>query len=140
MQLNPYLHFDGDCAEAFAFYTKLLGGEIEMMMKFGESPMSSNDDIPAGWQDKVMHVQMKAPNGLTLMGTDAPPVYFRAPQGFSVSLTVDSAAEAERIYKALADRAEGVSMELQKTFWAEKFGMLTDRFGIPWIVNCPPAS
>ena len=139
MRLNPYLHFDGDCAEAFAFYTKLLGGEIEMMMKFSEAPPSGGD-IPAGWQDKVMHVQMKGPNGLSLMGTDAPPVYFRAPQGFSVSLTVDSAAEAERVYKALAERAEAVSMELQKTFFAERFGMLTDRFGIPWIVNCPPAS
>lgn len=139
MRLNPYLHFDGDCAEAFAFYTKLLGGEIEMMMKFSEAP-PSDGNIPAGWQDKVMHVQMKGPNGLTLMGTDAPPIYFKAPQGFSVSLTVDGAAEAERVYKALAERAEAVSMELQKTFFAERFGMLTDRFGIPWIVNCPPAA
>ena len=87
-----------------------------------------------------MHVQMKTPDGFALMGTDAPPAFFKTPQGFSVSLTVDDPGEAERIYKALADRAKAVSMELQKTFFAERFGMLTDRFGIPWIVNCPAGS
>ena len=138
MQINPYLHFDGDCAEAMRFYAGLLGGEIDMMMTFGQAPPM--DGAPAEWNDKVMHAQIKAPGGLTLMGTDAPPVYFKTPQGFSVSLTVDSAAEAERIYKALADRAQAVSMELQKTFFAERFAMLTDRFGIPWIVNFPAAA
>ena len=136
MQISPYLHFDGDCAEAFKFYADLLGGEIEMMMKFGESPMTG--DVPDNWQDKVMHVQMKAADGFALMGTDAPPAYFKTPQGFSVSLTVSKPAEAERVYAALADKAQAVSMELQKTFFAERFAMLTDRFGIPWIVNCPP--
>jgi PhnB protein len=138
MQINPYLHFDGDCAEAMRFYAELLGGEIEMMMKFSEAPPM--EGAPAGWQDKVMHTQMKGPDGLVLMGTDAPPVYFKTPQGFSVSLTVNDPAEAERIYKALADRAQAVGMELQKTFFAERFAMLTDRFGIPWIVNCPMAA
>ena len=137
MQINPYLHFDGDCAEAFAFYAKLLGAKVDMMTTFGESPMAG--DVTADWKGKVMHAQMKAPDGLVLMGTDAPPAYFKKPQGFAVSLMVNQPAEAERIYTALADRGE-VSMELQKTFWAEKFGMLTDRFGIPWIVNCPSAS
>ncbi len=138
MQINPYLHFDGTCAEALRFYAALLGGEIEMMMKFGESPMTG--DVPAEWQDKIMHAQIRRADGFTLMGTDAPPAYFKTPQGFSVSLTVNDPGEAERIYKALADRAQAVSMELQKTFFAEKFGMLTDHFGIPWIVNCPAAT
>jgi PhnB protein len=137
MQINPYLHFSGDCAEAFAFYAKLLGAKVDMMTTFGESPMAG--DVPADWKGKVMHAQMKAPDGLVLMGTDAPPAYFKKPQGFSVSLTVNQPTEAERIYTALADRGQ-VTMELQKTFWAEKFGMLTDRFGTPWIVNCPSAS
>ncbi len=138
MQINPYLHFDGDCAEAFKFYAELLGGEIETMMPFRGSPMP--DNMPADWQDKVMHAAIKAPDGFALLGTDAPPAYFKTPQGFSVTLTVDTPAEAERIYKALADRAQAVSMELQKTFFAEKFAMLTDRFGIPWVINCPAAS
>jgi PhnB protein len=138
MQIAPYLHFDGDCAEAFAFYAELLGGEIETMMKFSEGPPM--DGAPDAWQDKIMHAAVKAPDGFTLLGTDAPPAYFKTPQGFSVALTVDTAAEAERIYKGLADRAQAVSMELQKTFFAEKFAMLTDRFGIPWIVNCPAAT
>ena len=93
MQISPYLHFNGDCAEAFKFYAALLGGEVEMMMKFGESPMTG--DVPDGWQDKVMHVQMKAPGGLALMGTDAPPAYFKTPQGFSVSLTVNEVNGAQ---------------------------------------------
>lgn len=138
MHINPYLHFDGDCAEAMRFYAELLGGEIDMMMKFSEAPPM--DGASAEWQDKVMHCQIKASGGLILMGTDAPPAYFRTPQGFSVSLSLDTPAEAERIYAALADRAQAVSMELQKTFFAERFGMLTDRFGIPWIVNCPSAA
>jgi PhnB protein len=138
MHIAPYLHFDGDCAEAFKFYADLLGGEVDMMMTFGEAPPM--EGAPAEWQDKVVHVHMKAPNGFTLMGTDAPPAYFKTPQGFSVSLAVDSPAEAERIYKALAHGAQAISMELQKTFFAEKFAMLTDRFGIPWVVNCPPAA
>ena len=138
MQIAPYLHFNGDCAEAIRFYADLLGGEIEMMMKFSEAPPM--DNLPAEWQDKVMHAQMKAPAGLVLMGTDAPPAYRKTPQGFAVSLSVDSPGEAERVYTALADRAQAVSMKLQKTFFAEKFGMLTDRFGIPWIVNCSTAT
>jgi PhnB protein len=138
MRINPYLHFDGDCAEAMHFYAELLGGEIDMMMPFRGAPMP--EQMPADWEDKIMHAQIKAPDGLTIMGTDAPPAYFKTPQGFSVSLTVNDPAEAERIYKALADRAQAISMELQKTFFAEKFAMLTDRFGIPWIVNCPAAA
>lgn len=138
MRINPYLHFDGDCAEAFAFYAELLSAQIDMKMTFSEAPMTG--DVPDGWRNKVMHMQMKAPNGLVLMGTDAPPAYFKTPQGFSVSLTVNDPAEAERIYTALADRAQAVGMTLQKTFFAEKFAMLTDRFGIPWIVNCPAAA
>ena len=136
MQISPYLHFDGDCAEAFKFYADLLGGEIEMTMKFGESPMTG--DVPDNWQDKVMHVQMKAADGFALMGTDAPPAYFKTPQGFSVSLTITNLPRPSASTRRWRTRHEAVSMELQKTFWAERFAMLTDRFGIPWIVNCPP--
>ncbi len=136
MHINPYLNFAGNCAEAFAVYADLLGGKIDMMTTHAETPMAAN--VPADWQDKVMHIQMSTPDGFALMGSDAPPAYYSNPQGFSVSLALDDPAEAERIYAALAERG-AVRMELQKTFWAERFAMLTDRFGIPWIINCAPA-
>jgi PhnB protein len=137
MQINPYLNFAGDCAKAFSFYAELFGGTIEMSMSHGGTPMA--DQVPADWHDKIMHIQMRTPDGFTLMGSDAPPAYFRTPQGFSVSLQTSDPAEAERIYAALVEKGTA-SMELQKTFWAERFAMLTDRFGIPWIINCAPAA
>ncbi len=136
MQINPYLNFAGDCAEAFAFYAKLFGGTIEMQMTHGGSPMA--DQVPAEWHHKIMHIQMKTADGFTLMGSDAPPAYYNKPQGFFVSLQMMDPAEAERIYAALM-KGGVASMELQKTSWAERFAMLTDRFGIPWIVNCTMA-
>ena len=85
-----------------------------------------------------MHIQMKTADGFTLMGSDAPPAYYNKPQGFFVSLQMMDPAEAERIYAALM-KGGVASMELQKTDWAERFAMLTDRFGIPWIINCTVA-
>lgn len=137
MQINPYLNFAGNCAEAFAFYAKLFGGTIEMSMTHGGTPMAS--EVPADWHDKIMHIQMKTADGFTLMGSDAPPAYYSKPQGFFVSLQMSDPAEAERIYAALIDGGVA-SMKLQKTFWAERFAMLTDRFGTPWIINCATAT
>ncbi len=135
MQISPYLNFPGDCAEAFAFYAKLLGGTIEMSTTHGDTPMANQ--VAPEWHEKIMHIQMKTADGFTLMGSDAPPAYYNKPQGFSVSLQMNDPAEAERIYAALAEKGE-VRMELQKTFWAERFAMLSDRFGTPWIINCAP--
>lgn len=132
MQINPYLAFSGRCEEAFKFYEKLLGGKITFMMRYGESPTA--DQVGPEWRDKVMHVTMGV-GASVLMGADALPQYFEKPQGISVSLTVKSAEEAKRIFDGLAESAL-VQMPLQKTFWSSAFGVLTDRFGIPWIVNC----
>ena len=85
-----------------------------------------------------MHISMRVGDRL-LLGSDAPPQYYNRPQGFYVSITVKDAAEAEHIFNALAENGK-VSMALQQTFWAERFGMLTDRFGIPWMVNCEQAA
>jgi len=132
MQLNPYLLFNGQCEAAFKFYERCLGGKIEMLLTHGESPMA--DKVPSDWRGKVMHARMTI-GDRALMGSDAPPGRYESPKGFSVSLSVDEPAEAERIFRALEDSGT-VQMPIQETFWALRFGMLIDRFGIPWMVNC----
>jgi PhnB protein len=130
MQMVPYLGFDGQCAEAFRFYHAVLGGELRILTH-GESPMA--DQVPAEWRDRVLHAALVA-DGAVLMGGDAPPGQGAKPQGFCVALQVDDPAEAERIYNALVEGGEA-TMPMQATFWAERFGMLVDRYGTPWIVN-----
>jgi PhnB protein len=132
MQLDPYLLFNGNCKEAFTFYEKLLGGKIEMMMTHGESPMK--DQVKPEWRDKIIHTAMKVGDRV-LMASDAPPEHYEPMQGFSVSINVKEPAEAERIFQALAENGQ-VRMPLQKTFFSASFGMLVDRFGTPWMVNC----
>jgi PhnB protein len=136
MQISPYLNFDGQCAEAFRFYEQVLGGKIEMMMTFGESPMAG--EVPPAAHDRVMHVSMTA-GGQNLMGSDSPPEMYQRPQGLYVSLHYDTAEEGARVFNALAEGGT-VVMPFEKTFWAEGFGMLTDRFGTPWMVNCGQGS
>jgi PhnB protein len=137
MQINSYLLFTGQCEEAFKFYEKLLGGKIEMMMTHAGTPAESQ--VPAEWRDKILHARMTTPGGV-LMGSDAPPGRQAKPQGFSVSVSVEEPAEADRIFNGLADGAVAVTMPIQETFWARRFGMVTDRFGIPWMVNCEKES
>jgi len=132
MKVNPYLSFNGNCAAAFGFYQKALGGTIPMTMTYGESPMC--DQTPAEFRDKVMHTRLIAGDAV-LMGSDAPPDRYQKTQGATVALGVDSAEEAERIFHALAENGT-VTMPISETFWAVRFGMLTDQFGIPWMINC----
>jgi PhnB protein len=131
MHLNPYLNFNGNCAAAFKFYEKNLGGKIAMMMTFGESPMA--EQVPADWRGKVMHARMMI-GDFVLMGSDAPPDRHSPMKGFCVSLSVDGVADAEKVFKALSEKGS-VQMPIQKTFWAERFGSLVDQFGTPWMVN-----
>jgi PhnB protein len=132
MQLNPYLIFNGTCAEAFRFYEQVLGGKIEMMMTHGESPIA--DQVAPEMRDRVLHVTMSV-DGQLLMGSDAPEGYFEQPQGFSVQVALGDADQAERVFNALAEGGT-VRMPFGQTFWAFRFGMLVDRFGIPWMINC----
>ncbi len=132
MQLNPYLTFSGQCEDACKFYAKALGAKIEMMMPYEGSPVA--DQIPAEWRNKVMHARLTI-GDQRLMACDAPPGRAEPMQGFSVTLGVENAAEAERIFAALADGAT-IRMPIQETFWATRFGMLVDRFGTPWMINC----
>jgi PhnB protein len=133
MKLNTYLVFDGRCKEAFEFYQQVLGGKIDSMLTHAGTP--AEGAVPAAWLDKIMHAQLNV-NGSILMGSDAPPDRYKTPHAFSVNIGLDEPAEAERIFHALAENGK-VGMPIGPTFWATRFGMVTDRFGIPWMINCP---
>jgi PhnB protein len=132
MQLSPYINFNGQCEAAFKFYEKCLGGKILYMATYEGSPMA--DHVPAEWRLKIMHATLAVGDN-EIMGSDAPPGRYEEPKGFSVAIGLSDLAEAERIFKALAENGK-VSMPLQKTFWAAGFGMLVDQFGVPWMINC----
>ncbi|HVV92203.1 MAG TPA: VOC family protein [Hyphomicrobiales bacterium] len=131
MELAPYLNFAGTCAEAFAAYSKVFGGKPDMMT-WGASPMAAQ--TPAEWHDKIINVSLKA-DGITLMGCDVPPSHYRPMQGFGVTLVIPTPAEVDRVFAALSEGGN-VTMPLQKTFWSARFGMVTDRFGTPWLISC----
>lgn len=132
MKLTPYLSFDGQCEAAFRFYEKCLDGKIAFMMTFGESPMA--DQAPPEWSKKILHVTLTVGDQV-LQGSDAFPGAYQKPQGISVTIALTSVADAERIFQALAEEGE-VQMPIQETFWALRFGVLTDQFGTPWLINC----
>ena len=132
MKVTPYLSFNGTCEEAFRLYAGVLGGKIVFSMTFGESPMA--DQAPPGWEKKIMHTTL-ALQDQVLQGSDMAPGHYRKPQGITLSLNLADAVEAERIFAALADQGT-VQMPMQETFWAHRFGQVTDRFGTPWMINC----
>ena len=133
METSPHLHFKGNCEEALRFYAESLGGRIVFKMTFGEAPDAQM--APAGWRDKIAHARLDLGNQV-ILGCDASPDRYHAPQGFNLMASVETSTDAERIFKALS-RDGTVDMPFQETFWAHRFGMCTDRFGIPWMVNCP---
>lgn len=135
MQFTPYLNFNGQCEEAFRFYAQLLGGTIEVMQRHGDSPIA--EQVPPEWHDLILHARLVA-DGTVLMASDSPSEQFQPPQGIYVSLQTSDAADAERIFHGLADGGT-VQMPIGETFWAHRFGMLIDRYGIPWMVNCDHA-
>jgi PhnB protein len=138
MKLNPYLMFNGQCEAAFKFYEQCLGGKITAMMTYGESPEPSMiEQLPGEWHNKIMHTSLII-GDQELMGSDNPPEYFDEPKGFSVSISLDDPVEAGRIFHTLAENGK-VQMPFQQTFWAYRFGMVVDRFGTPWMVNCDQA-
>lgn len=132
MQIAPYLNFQGQCEAAFRFYEQCLGGRLGEIFHYAGSPMS--DQVPGDWGTKVMHGSLTVGEQV-LMGADVAPDLYEEPKGFTLSLHLESSAEAERIFRELSSGGR-VVMPLEKTFWAERFGMLVDRFGIPWSINC----
>jgi len=140
MQLSPYLLFNGDCEAAFKFYAEILGGKIEAMLSHVGTP--AEEHVPAAWREKVLHARMTVADSV-LLASDAPPDRYQKPGGFSVSIQLADPEDAERIFNALADGGQ-IYMPFAETFWAARFGMLADKFGIPWMINCerprqPPA-
>jgi PhnB protein len=132
IRITPHLNFNGDCEAAFQSYEKVLGGKIAFMMRYSESPMA--EQAPPGFGKKIMHATFEI-GDQKMFGADSPPDRHQTPQGFAIGIEVQDPAEAERIFSALSDGAV-VQMPLQQTFWAQRFGMLVDKFGTPWMINC----
>ena len=133
MLVQPYLSFNGRCEEAIAFYRKAVGAEVLMMMRFKESPEPPPPGmVPPGSENKIMHSSLRIGDS-TVMATDGGCQGNASFQGFSLSLTVPSEAEADRVFASLAEGGE-VRMPLTKTFFSPRFGMLADRFGVGWMV------
>ena len=133
--LNPYLNFNGNTEEAFNFYKSVFGGEFITLQRFRDTPEA--DKIPANEQDKIMHVALPIGPGNILMATDALESMGQklvAGNNITLSINADSEAEADKLFNALAVGGQ-VSMPLEKAFWGAYFGMLTDQFGIQWMVN-----
>ena len=130
MKLNAYLNYGGNCAEAFHFYEANLGGKITMLMTHGQMPDSSSVD-PA-WRDKVLHARIEL-GGTALYAADIPSPPFEPMRSAYLSLSVDSIAEAERIYALLSENGE-IFMPMTETFFAHRFAMFRDRFGTSWML------
>jgi len=137
MQIQPYLFFDGRCEEAVEFYKRTLSAEVEMLMRFKDSPEPQPPGmIPPGSENKIMHASLRL-GDTTVMASDGRCTGQTSFQGFSLSLAVANEAEAERVFAALSEGGR-VEMPLAKTFWSPRFGMVADRFGVGWMVSVAP--
>jgi len=131
MRLNTHIAFNGQCEAAFRLYEQCLAGKITVMLTYGASPMASSAPDLA---DKILHATLKV-GDQTLTGADVPLNAYNKPQGFAVQLNIDDPQEAQRIFNTFSEGGI-VQLPLQKTFWAERYAILTDRFGTPWEINC----
>ncbi|WP_332739308.1 VOC family protein [Hydrogenophaga sp.] len=138
-QFEPYLSFNGTCAEAMRFYEKTLGAKMEMSMTYGEAPPMPGQPAPSDEAaERIMHASMTL-DGHRIMAADTPPdMPFEGMKGITVSLAYPDAAKGRSIFEALSAGGT-VTMPYQKTFWADGFGMCTDKFGTPWMVNAGDA-
>jgi PhnB protein len=134
MQLEPRISlvFNGECDAAFALYQECLGGTVTFRLTWGDSPMAGQ--APAEWHDKILHATLTV-GATTIYGGDSLSGHYERPQGFQLQLNLDDDVAAERAFSRLADGGH-VTVPLQQTFWARRFGAVVDRFGIPWAINC----
>lgn len=132
--INPYINFDGNCAEAFDFYQSAFGGEFQAKQKFGEVP---GMDVPPAQKDRIMHVALPIGGTALLMGSDWSEQFGPMVRGnsFAVTINTEDRGEAERLFNALSAGGK-VSMPMTEAFWGAYFGMFSDKFGINWMVNC----
>ena len=139
MQVQPYLFFDGRSQEALAFYQNAVGAEVSVRIRYRDHPEPHDPAIVRpGMEDKVMHAAFRIGDTM-LLASDGRCMGQPNFQGFALTILANDDAEADRLFCALSDGGQ-VTMALQKTFFSSRFGMLTDRFGIPWIVNCEQAA
>ena len=134
--IQPYLFFNGRCEEAVRFYEQAIGAKVDMLVRFKDSPEPQPGAVPPGHENKIMHTSFRV-GGSTIMASDGCETNPKF-EGFSLSLTVPTEADAERVFNALAQGGE-VRLPLSKTFWSPKFGMLQDKFGVGWMIGLPPA-
>jgi PhnB protein len=136
MLVQPYLSFNGKCEEAIEFYRKAIGAEVEMLMRFKDAPDKPPPGmVPANWDNKVMHACMKIGDA-QVMASDGCGAEGPAFKGITLSLSVDSEADADKKFAGLSQGGQ-VTMPLGKTFFSPRFGMLTDKFGVSWMVLVP---
>lgn len=134
-QINPYLTFNGTCEQAFNFYKSIFGGEFTYIGKFKDMP--SEQPLPEGVSELIMHVSLPISKETNLFGSDANEAFGQTTQAgtnFSVSINAESEAEAKKLFDGLSAGGK-ITMPLEKTFWGALFGMFTDKFGIHWMVN-----
>lgn len=131
MRLNAHLSFHGQCEEAFRFYEKCLGGKIAFALTYGESPMAG--DASEEQRGRILHMRLDVQNDI-LTGADSWPAPEQTARNITIALHYKDGDEAERVFHALAEGG-AITMPIQKMFWTSHFGMLTDRFGVPWMVN-----
>jgi PhnB protein len=135
--IEPYLFFNGRCEEAVEFYRKALGGEVQMMMRYKESPEPPKPGmLPPGFENKIMHASFRV-GGTLVMASDGCSTDKAKFEGFTLALSVANEAEADRAFNALANGGQ-VRMPLAKTFWSPRFGMVADKFGVGWMVSVRP--
>jgi PhnB protein len=137
MRIEPRISlvFNGECDAAFSLYAQCLGGTVTFRLTWGDSPMA--DQAPSECHDKIVHATLTV-GDTAISGGDVLPGGYKRPQGFQLQLNLDDAAAAERIFAQLAEGGE-VTVPLQQTFWAQRFGAVVDRFGIPWAINAGEA-
>ncbi|PKL76433.1 MAG: VOC family protein [Candidatus Melainabacteria bacterium HGW-Melainabacteria-1] len=131
MKINAYLNFDGSCRDAMTFYAEVLGGKLSSLLSFEEG--GAGEHVPPEFKQAVMHACLEVGDQI-IMASDAPPGMYEKAQGTSVCLHPDSIADTERIFAALATDGKQI-MPLAETSWAERYGIVTDRFGTPWMLN-----
>lgn len=136
--INTYLTFDGNCKKAFDFYKSVFGGDFLNVSTFDEMPPQEGmPPIKEEEKNKIMHISLPISEETTLMGSDTGGEWannFKQGNNFSISVSTDSMEEAERIFKAMSENGQ-VTMPMEKTFWDSYFGMLTDQFGVNWMVS-----
>jgi PhnB protein len=134
MKFSPHitLHFNGQCEAAFKFYEQCFDGKIQFTLTWGASPMA--DQAPPEWGGKLLHARITI-GDIDVIGGDVLPAHYQPPKGFSILLSLDEPERADRIFRMLSENGT-VQMAMQETFWARRYGMVTDHFGIPWEINC----